>query len=76
MEPHVRYNLYRRNILCQSWSLSLTSENAGLLVEVPSPHIHGVMNRTVERSLFRTPLLSTYNALRAAEDCFSTSELL
>jgi hypothetical protein len=28
----------------------------------------------VERSLFRTPLLSIYNALQAAEDCLSTSK--
>jgi hypothetical protein len=53
MEPHVRYNLYRRNILCQSWSLSLSSEDARLLVEVPSPHTRGLTNRTVERSLVR-----------------------
>jgi hypothetical protein len=30
----------------------------------------------VERSLFRTVVLSTYNALQAAEGCLSTSEVL
>jgi len=29
---------------------------------------------TAEASLFRTPLLSIYNALQAVEDCLSTSK--